>query len=81
MLSKGVHLLEDLPLAEEMLLGLLHKGIAHLRKAVDVGKSLREAYSLGPNLHQCLSITSHSVNPVVTFHQVLHVSAGRIRNR
>ena len=48
MLSKGVLLLEDLPLAEEMLLGLLHKRIAHLRKAVDAGKSLREAYSMVP---------------------------------
>ena len=48
MLSKGDHLLEALPLAEEMLLGLLHKRIAHLRKAVDAGKSLREAYSMVP---------------------------------
>ena len=48
MLSKGVHLLEALHLAEEMLLGLLHKRIAHLRKAVDAGKSLREAYSMVP---------------------------------
>ena len=48
MLSKGVHLLEALPLAEEMLLGLLNKRIAHLRKAVDAGKSLREAYSMVP---------------------------------
>tara|TARA_B110000881_G_scaffold49316_1_gene41594 strand:- start:471 stop:716 length:246 start_codon:yes stop_codon:yes gene_type:complete len=81
MLSKGVLLLEALPLAEEMLLGLLNKRIAHLRKAVDAGKSLRKHIPWSQFFHQCLSKTSHSVNPVVTFPQVLHVSAGRIRNR
>ena len=48
LLSKGVHLQEALTLEEEMLPGLLHKQIAPLRKVVDAGKSLREAYSMVP---------------------------------
>ena len=48
MLSTGVHLQEALTLAEEMLPGLLSKRIAPVRKAVDAGKSLREAYSMVP---------------------------------
>ena len=37
-----------LTLAEEMLPGLLRKRIAPVRKAVDAGNSLREAYSMVP---------------------------------
>ena len=48
MLSTGVHLQEALALAEEMLPRLLRKRIAPVRKAVDSGKSLREAYSTVP---------------------------------
>lgn len=46
MLSTGVHLQEALALAEEMLPKLLRERVAPVRKAVDSGKSLREAYSM-----------------------------------
>ena len=55
MLSTGVHLQEALVLAEEMLPRLLPKRIAPVRKAVDSGKSLREAYSMVSIFHRCLS--------------------------
>ena len=46
--STGVRLKEALTLAEEILPGLLRKRIVPIRKAVDAGKSLREANSMVP---------------------------------
>ena len=50
MLSTGFHLQEALTLAEEMLLRLLRKRIAPVRKVVDAGKPVREAYLMVPLL-------------------------------
>ena len=46
MLSTGVHLQEALVLAEEIFPGVLRRRIIPVRKAVDSGKHLYEAYSM-----------------------------------
>ena len=48
MLSTGVHLQEALVLAEEIFPGVLRRRISPVRKAVDSGKQLHEAYSMVP---------------------------------
>ena len=52
MLSTGVHLQEALVLAEEIFPGVLRRWISPVRKAVDSGKQLHEAYSMVPFFSQ-----------------------------